>query len=195
LDSFISRAESQFFRTYLDLAQGLKGEIAIRRGEADAGVELLQNALGKLHASRYGRFKTRFNMMLARGLAAGGRSAEALTLMDDTLLLIEEKGDTTYLPELLRVKGSILATMPKPSVKDAERCFTQSLELSRAHGSRVWELRTATDLAALWAGQKRVKDARALLQPLFEQFTEGSETADLQAAARLLKKLKVLPTS
>ena len=37
--------------------------------------------------------------------------------------------------------------------------------MSRAHGSRAWELRTATDLAALWADQGRSDDARALLLP------------------------------
>ncbi len=195
LNSFILRAEAHFFRTYLDLAQGLKGELAIRRGEADAGVELLQNALAKLHAARYDRFTTRFHIMLARGLAASGRSAEAMTLIDETLRLIETKEDTTYLPELLRLKGSILLAMPKSRTKDAEKCLMQSLQLSRVHGSRAWELRTATDLAALWAGQKRAREALALLQPVFEQFTEGAETADLQAAERLLKGLKMAPTT
>jgi predicted ATPase len=68
--------------------------------------------------------------------------------------------------------------------------FHAIVELSRAHGSRAWELRTATDLAALWADQGRIDDARTLLLPVFEQFTEGSDTADLKAAERLLKTLK-----
>jgi len=48
----------------------------------------------------------------------------------------------------------------------------------------AWELRTTTDLAALWASQRRSDDGRALLQPVFEQFVEGSNTADLKAADR-----------
>jgi len=62
--------------------------------------------------------------------------------------------------------------------------------LSRNRGALAWELRTATDMAALLKAQKRSKDARALLQPLLERFTEGRETADLQAAARLLATLR-----
>jgi predicted ATPase/DNA-binding winged helix-turn-helix (wHTH) protein len=189
LDWFISRAESQYFGPYLDLGHGLKGELAIRRGEVKAGVEMLQNCLEKLHAARYERFTTRFNIVLARGLAASGRLAEGVTLMDETIPLVEAKGGTSYMPEILRLKGSILLAMPKPRIEDAQMCFMQSLELSRAHGSRAWELRTATDLAALWAGQGRSDDARALLLPIFEQFTEGSDTADLKAAERLLTTL------
>jgi predicted ATPase/DNA-binding winged helix-turn-helix (wHTH) protein len=190
LDWFISRAESQYFGPYLDLGHGLKGELAIRRGEIKAGVEILQNCLEKLHAARYERFTTRFHIVLARGLAASGRLVESVTLMDETIQLIEAKGDTSYMPELLRLKGSILLAIRKPCIEDAEMCFMQSLELSRAHGSRAWELRTATDVAALWAGQGRSDDARALLLRIFEQFTEGSDTAELKAAERLLTTLR-----
>ena len=104
--------------------------------------------------------------VLARGLAASERWAEALSLLDETGRLIKEKGYTCYLPELLRLEGSILLAMPEHRVEQAEKCFMESLELSRAQGSRAWELRTATNLAAHWAGQGRPEDARALLQPV-----------------------------
>jgi predicted ATPase len=55
--------------------------------------------------------------------------------------------------------------------------------------ARAWELRTAIDLARLWAKRGRPKDVRQLLQPILEQFTEGKDTADLQTAARLLAEL------
>jgi predicted ATPase len=114
---------------------------------------------------------------------------EGVALIDETIQLVEAKGGIPYTPELLRLKGSILLKMPKPRTKEAETCFKQSLELSRNHGSRVWELRTATDLAALWAEQGRVKDARGLLLPVFEKFTEGVNAPDLKAAQRLLTTL------
>jgi hypothetical protein len=68
-------------------------------------------------------------------------------------------------------------------------CLMQSLELSRRQGARAWELRTGIDLATLFAAEGRPDKARALLQPVFEQFVEGSETADVKAAHRLLATL------
>jgi hypothetical protein len=50
-------------------------------------------------------------------------------------------------------------------------------------------LRTAVDLAALWAAQGQRDRARAILQPIFEQFVEGFDTADLKAAEHLLATL------
>ena len=195
LDWFISKAHSQNVKPYLDLGHGLRGDLAVRRGNAKAGVEMLRSYLQKLHVDGYERLTTRFNLTLARGLAASGGFEEGLTLLDETAGLIETKGDSSYLPELLRLKGGILLSMPKPGVDDAEKCFTHSLESSRAHGARTWELRTATDLAALWAAQGRAGDAHTLLRRVFEEFTEGFDTADLKAAERLLTKLRQLPQS
>jgi hypothetical protein len=48
------------------------------------------------------------------------------------------------------------------------------------------ELRTAVALAKLWVAQGRLENARALLQPVLEQFSEGSDTPDLRAAERLM---------
>jgi predicted ATPase len=53
----------------------------------------------------------------------------------------------------------------------------------------TWELRTAVDLATLLADQGRRENGRALLQPVFEQFAEGWDTADLKAAGRALSNL------
>jgi hypothetical protein len=189
LDWFFSRAESQYFGPYLDVARGLRGELAICRGEVKAGIEMLRSSLEKLHAARYEFFTTRFHIGLTRGLAASGQFLEGATLVNETIRRTEAKGDTSYIPELLRLKGNILLAVPEPRIEDAEACFTQSLELSRAQGSRARELRTATDLAAVWAGQSRSDDARALLLPVFEQFTEGLDTADLKTAGLLLATL------
>jgi len=93
------------------------------------------------------------------------------------------------MPELLRVEGTLLLAMPKPNAEDAQTRLMKSLQLSRDQGARAWELRTATDLAALFARQRRPERGRAVLEPVFEQFTEGSGTADLRAAKRVLASL------
>ena len=137
----------------------------------------------------YELLTTAFNISLVQGLAALGRFAEGIARIDETIMLVEANGDLSYMPELLGVKGGLLASTPQPSVDDTEMYFVQSLELSRRQGARAWELRTAIDLASLLAGQGQSDTARGLLAPLFEQFVEGSDTTDLKAAERLLATL------
>ena len=189
VDRLISCAESNSLTPYFLVGRGFKGELAIRRGDAGSGVESLRSCLRELHAAPYELLTTAFNIALVQGLAALGWFAEGVTLIDETIRATEANGDLCYMPELLRVKGGLLLSMPRSRSGDAEACFMQSLEISRQQSARAWELRAGTDLAALLAAQGRGESACALLQPVFERFAEGSDTVDLQAAACLLATL------
>ena len=50
-------------------------------------------------------------------------------------------------------------------------------------------LRAATSLARLWQGQGKTAEARDMLAPVYNWFTEGFDTADLQDAKALLGEL------
>jgi predicted ATPase/DNA-binding winged helix-turn-helix (wHTH) protein len=189
IDSCISRAESYSLEPLAAVGQARKAELAIRRGDAKNGVESLRESLEKIHAVRYELITTEFDISLAQGLGAIGRLAEASQVINETIQRVETKGDAAYMPELLRVKGRLLLSEPRPDAGEAELSLMQSLELSRRQGARAWELRTATDLATLFAGQGRSERGRAVLQTVFEQFVEGSDTADVKAAERLLATL------
>jgi predicted ATPase len=184
-----SRAQLDSFGPYLHVAYAFKAELAICRGQNHAGVELLQSRLKQLHLARYELFTARLQSVLARGLAANGRLADALSLLDETEQLIDEKGYTCFLPEILRLKGNLLLASPEGRTDDAESCLVRSLEVSRSQGARAWELRAATDLAAHWSRQGRTRDAREVLRPVFDQFAEDLDTPDLSAAKDLLATL------
>jgi hypothetical protein len=189
IDRLIAHSESHSLLPYLAVGRGFGAELASRRGDASGGVEMLQGCLEKLHAMPYELLSTHLNISLVQGCVAVGRFAEGGALIDATIQRVAANGDTVYMPELLRLKGSLLLSQPQPGVADAELCFAQSLELSRHHGARAWELRTATDLSTLYAGRGQAERGRAILQPVFEQFVEGADTTDVKAAKRLLATL------
>jgi tetratricopeptide (TPR) repeat protein len=182
IDWLISRSETYSLAPYLVAGRGFKLALAIRRGDAKGGVENLKRYLEEPHHPRY----PLFSIILVQGLAAIGRFAEGIALVDEMIRQFDANGDLHLTPELLRVKGGILLSMPQPDREGAEECFKRSIELSRRQGARAWELRTATDLAKLWASQGRADNAKALLQLVFEQFVEGLDTPDVKAAEHLL---------
>jgi predicted ATPase len=51
-------------------------------------------------------------------------------------------------------------------------------------------LRAATGLARLWRDRARRREARELLTPVYQWFTEGRDVADLKAARELLSELQ-----
>ena len=189
-DRLVAHAQSHSLGPYLHVGHGYKGILAIGRGNAKSGVETLQDCLKYCHTLHYEMRNTEFNIALAQGLLAIGQVDKAIILIDDTISQAKENGDLLFMPEALRVRGRTLLLLPKSSVDDAETWFARSLELSYRQGARAWELRTAIDLAALLAGRGRPDYACRLLQPIFEQFVEGLETADLKAANRLLVQLR-----
>jgi len=189
-DRLVAHAQSHSLGPYLHVGHGYKGTLAIRRGNAKGGVDTLQDCLKQLHAVHYEVRNTEFKIVLAQGLLAIGQVDKAITLVDDAISQAEENGDLFFMPEALRVRGCTLLLMPKSRVDDAKTWFMRSLELSRRQGAQAWELRTAIDLAALLAGQGQPDNACKLLQPIFERFVEGLETADLKAANGLLADLR-----
>ena len=111
---------------------------------------------------QYEMLNTDFKLSLVQGLMAIGQFDIALARIDETISLVEENGDLLHMPEALRVKGNALLSLPQRRADDAEMCFTQSLDWSRRQGARSWQLRTATDLAALWAAQGKRDRAQAV---------------------------------
>jgi predicted ATPase/DNA-binding winged helix-turn-helix (wHTH) protein len=188
-DRLIPHAESHSLYPYLHVGRAYNSVLAICRGNAMAGVESLRECLTHLRAMHYEMRGTEFRVFLAQGLMAIELVDEGIALIDETIRCIEEGGELYFLPEALRVKGGLFLSMPRPNSDAAEACFTRSLELSREQGARSWELRSAIDLAQLWANRGKPRDSRKLLQPIFEQFTEGHDTADLQKAQHLLAEL------
>lgn len=185
-----SHAEAHALGPYLAVARGYRGMLAVGRHDARRGIEDLRDCLKQFHAMRYEMLNTDFTLALAKGLVSIRESGEALTLVDETIRLIEARGDLVHMPEALRVRGSVLVSISQGRAHEAEMCFVQSLDWSRRQGARSWALRTAVDLAALWTARGQRDRARALLQPIVEPFTEGLDTADLKAARQLLATLR-----
>jgi predicted ATPase len=91
------------------------------------------------------------------------------------------------MPEMLRVKGDILAR--SGNLAEAENHLLGSLALSHKQCALGWELRGATSLGRIWHRAGRAGDARALIAPLLAQYQEGLSTRDLIAARDLLSAL------
>ena len=74
-------------------------------------------------------------------------------------------------------------------VEEAEVCFHNALDVARHQQAKSLELRAATSLARLWQQQGKRAEARELLTPIYNWFTEGFDTPDLKDAKALLAEL------
>ncbi|HTI01635.1 MAG TPA: winged helix-turn-helix domain-containing protein, partial [Acidisoma sp.] len=97
-DWYVSNARSHSMGPHVVVGRGLKAVLAIRRGDPQTGVDILQDCMRELPAAGYGLMAAPFNLSLAEGLAATGRFAESLRLLDDGMRQVEINGDFIYMP-------------------------------------------------------------------------------------------------
>jgi predicted ATPase len=171
-----------------------KGMLLIRRDRGDTGLRLLRTALDELRETGSALRDSAFLCALVEGLAGAGQVAEGLAAVDQALKRSESSGERWCIAELLRVKGELILLENGPgAAAAAEDHFREALDSARRQGALSWELRAATSLAGMWRGQGRSKQARELLAPVFDRFTEGFDTADLKATKALLGELAAQP--
>jgi predicted ATPase len=90
--------------------------------------------------------------------------------------------------ETLRLRGDLLiAGGDDPAV--AEAYYKRSIALAQRQQAKLFELRSATSLARLWRDQSKPMEARGLLGPIYDWFTEGFDAPDLKDAKALLDEL------
>ena len=130
-----------------------------------------------------------FEGALAEALAANGRPQEGLPMVDGAIAQLSGVSSHWCTSELLRIRGEILLRIAKPDVSGAEASFLDAIRIARVREAKALELRGALALARLWKQQGRTSEARQLLAPVYNWFTEGFDTKDLQEANVLLEEL------
>ena len=128
-----------------------------------------------------------FYNFLAEGQAQAGQPEEALITLDEGLAIIEETSERYCEAELYRLRAELL--LMQGDEAETQASLYKAIEVARQQKAKSWELRAATDLARLWESQGKMTEARALLVPISDWFTEGFDTPDLKAALALLKEL------
>jgi hypothetical protein len=170
----------------------LKGNLLVERGEFAQGLLVLRDAFETCERTGWRLSYAEFKGVLALGLAGTGRPDEALIALTDAMAADREGagGHGWYTPELLRIKGEVLLQQAADQLAlAAEDCFTQAAQMAREQDALFWELRIALSVARLKVSQGRRREARALLASVYDRFTEGFATADMQAARFLLVRL------
>jgi len=116
-----------------------------------------------------------------------GKVAQASDTVRAALDLAESSSERWTLAELFRIEGEI--HLAGENHEEAAASFQRAIEVAHRQGAKSLELRAATSLARLSADQGDGAQAREVLQPVYDWFTEGFETADLKDARALLDRL------
>jgi predicted ATPase/DNA-binding winged helix-turn-helix (wHTH) protein len=189
ISMLLQYAERHTLGVWYAVGECFQGILRIQLGDVAQGLLALHSKLAELPAARFARRYTSFMAAQAAALGNVGQFVQAHAAIDEAIALSERTSEWWFFPELLRVKAVLLALEAHGETAAAEDHLWRSLRWARKQGALSWELRSTLDLVELWRSQEKVGEALSLLRQVYDRFTEGFGTTDLQVAKRLLGHL------
>jgi predicted ATPase len=194
-EALIALCTEQGFAQFLALGIIMRGWALTERGQAEEGITQMQQVLATLWAQGQRLSRPYFLALLAEAQGKARRTEEGLIMLAEALARVDNTGEREYEAELYRLKGTLTLQSKVQSLEskveeEAEACFQKAIEIAHQQQAKSLELRATISLARLWQQQGKKNEARQLLAEIYNWFTEGFDTADLQEAKALLEALR-----
>jgi len=167
----------------------IKGWVTCRLGNPAAGIELMEQALGQLHATGAVTHSSRMLANIAESYLAAGKPDIARLRLDAALTHRVNHGEHYYAPELYRLQALVLEK-EGATFAIIEASLIQALEIARKQEAGLLALRAAKTLAEYWSVLGKPEAARDLLAPLCARLTEGVDWPDFLEAQAVLQSLR-----
>jgi predicted ATPase len=178
-------AEEGGFATVVALNRVCRGWVATMQGESDPGFAMIRNGI----ADGLPLVFTYHSSILAQACLQGGRYQEAMDAVAAGRKHAFRTGEHYAEPEIERIAGEALLLMGGENAAEAEQCMQRAIAIAAEQGAKLWELRATVSLARLLRDSNRRDLTRTTLAEIYDWFTEGFDTADLEDAKSLLDDL------
>jgi len=174
-----------------EMAQGmiLCGWATVMQGNVAQGIDELRQGIDLWKSLGVMLHRSYFPLLLAEAYAQAGEPAAGLAAVEEARVAAATYHDRYWEAENYRLRGE-LSLADGQTAEEAEADFQQALTLARQQQAKALELRAAVSLGRLWQTQGKFVEARQLLSKLYQWFTEGFDTVDLQEAKALLGELQ-----
>ncbi len=194
VEAVIALSTEQGFPYWLVRGLILRGWALVEQGQGEEGIAQMRQGLAAMQATGVELFRSHFLALLAEVHGRSGQITDGMNMLAEAFAFVEKTGERFYEAELYRLKGELRLTQSRvqslaPSVKEAEACFLKAIDIAQQQQAKSLELRAATSLARLWQQQGKRTEAHKLLSEVYNWFTEGFDTKDLQEAKALVDEL------
>jgi predicted ATPase len=175
------------FTMWLGYGTAARGRQLVEAGKAEEGAALIAQGLASIRATGGIVATPTVLLSLAEAYTRLGQPSEGLNSLAEAEQIIETTDERFNEAELHRLRGDLLnAAGDRPA---AERSYRQAIAVAERQRAKLLQLRASVHLARLWRDEGKDAEARELLAPIYDWFTEGFDTADLKNAKALLDQL------
>jgi len=145
-------------------------------------LERMRHSIEHFDTTQYWALLPFFMTFAAELMARHDNLEGAAALVNRAAELVQLTEEQWSEPEIVRLQACYCTRDPDEKVS----LLRSSLNKARQQNAKLWELRSATNLAEVWLERDDQKMAREVLAPVVAWFTEGLDAPDLVAARALL---------
>jgi class 3 adenylate cyclase/predicted ATPase len=183
-DEVLAISGEQGYPLWMGFGKVMRGWSLGALGQAAEGVSVIREGIATIRSTGC-NLTLPFHLTIgAETLAMYGQPEEALHWLAEAAKVVEATQERCVEAEMDRLRGTLLLSKGEHST--AEDSFSRALAVARRQSAKTFELRAATSLAHLWRDQGKRSEARDLLAPIYNWFTEGSDASVLHDAKALL---------
>ncbi|QQN63449.1 AAA family ATPase [Bradyrhizobium diazoefficiens] len=187
-DEVIAISNEQGFPLWLAAGKIMRGWCLGGAGKATEGVALIQEGVDLCTGigSRLGL--PAYLAAMAETYGRAGQPEKGLDQLAHALTIIDATGERWAEAEIHRLQGNLLRATGDDT--GAQASYDRALRVAQGQSAKLWELRTALDLARLWRDRENYAEAHDLLAAKYGWFAEGLEAPLLVHAKALLGQLE-----
>ena len=171
-------------------ARVLDGWVETQTGKISSGIHEIEQAFMSHHSTGVRTHEPYLLSILADSYARAEQVENGLRVIADAFNSISETGERTFEAEIYRLKGELLLVESDKNLNEAQNCFQGAIAIAKQQQAKSLELRAAMSLFRSQTEQQRNQLGAQTLQPLYSEFHEGFDTADLRTAATILNQLQ-----
>ena len=191
-EALISLSTEQGFPYWVVSGTIVRGWALTEQGQVEEGIAQMQRGLAAFRNMGVEVGRPRWLALLAEACGKVGQVEERLTTLAEALAAVDKTGERVSEAELYRLKGELTFqqhNVQRSRFKEAEEYFHKAIEIARRQQAKSLELCASMSLARFWHQQGKQHEAHKLLSDIYNWFTEGFDTKDLQEAKALLEEL------
>jgi predicted ATPase len=188
-DAMLALAREQKLPYWVTSGMVYSGLSRTQAGQATEGLAMIKEGLSGYRQLGMRQLMPFYLLLHAYALRHAGSLQEGMEVLAEALSEIDATGERWCEAEVHRFRGELLLTTDKIRFREAQASLIEAIDLARKQGAKLWELRAATTLAKHHHYEGRHTEARELLGPIYDWFTEGFDMPDLQEAKDLLRQL------
>jgi predicted ATPase len=167
----------------------LLGGVLAQTGKAFDAVAVATAAITEMRSTGATAYAPWYMSYMAKAYSQLGQFDKAWSCIAEAMTAAEITQERWCEAEINCIAGHIALMLANPDTAKAEASFERALSLARLQKAKSFELRAAIGLARLRREQGKHQEARDLLAPVLNWYTEGYDTSDLIEARTLLRTL------